>query len=454
MAYRAGLGPSVVTAVLIASAFAFFYAAPIFSFAISDLQNLLGLSVMLIVATVTSGLAGKLREQAAIAAQRQHEAVILYRLTEDFSNAQSVEEALGLVPRHFKEAFGAAAFVIIPKTQAVPELGDTPDDRMEVNFPWDTAFVNRLLAGEGNPEGYWRDALGTGYHLLMGTQGPLGVLMTETNFNPTTMGVEGNLFVANFQNQVAHHIERLQLAEERQRVQMQIESESIRNSLLSAISHDLRTPLTRILGAASALVEGKPHLSESSKDEFSLQIQDEARHMADLMNKVLEMARLSHGDIRINHDWNDLEEIVGSSISRLEPSLADCDLRLCIESNLPLIWVDAVLIQQVIVNLVENALKYSPSGSPIRLSAHLQSSGCLLVEVAYRGPGIAASDRVRIFKKFSRLEPESTMTGVGLGLFTLPNHYGAPLRRIGCQSQVGRGGGLLSRFLRTRCTQS
>lgn len=118
IAYRAGLGPSVLTAVLSASAFAFFYAAPIFSFAISDLQNLLGLSVMLIVATVTSGLAGKLREQAAIAAQSQHEAVILYQLTEDFSNAQSVEEAIGLVPRHFREAFGAAASIIIPKAHA------------------------------------------------------------------------------------------------------------------------------------------------------------------------------------------------------------------------------------------------------------------------------------------------------------------------------------------------
>lgn len=277
-------------------------------------------------------------------------------------------------------------------------MKDAPDDRIEDNFPWDSVFVNRLLMSEGNHEVCWTDAQGTRYHLLMGTQGPLGVLMTEPDFNPTNIGVEGMLFLANFQNQMAHHIDRLQLAEERQRVQMQVESESIRNSLLSAISHDLRTPLTRILGAASALVEGKPHLSETSKDEFSLQIQDEARHMADLMNKILEMARLSHGDIRINHEWNDLEEIVGSSIARLEPSLADCDLRLCIEPNLPLIWVDAVLIQQVIVNLVENALKYSQSGSPIQLSAHLESSGYLLVEVADQGPGIAASERARIFK--------------------------------------------------------
>jgi len=415
-AYRLGLGPSILAAVLSALAFAFFFAPPIFSFAISDLQNLLGLMVMLTVATVTSGLAGKLREQAAISDRRQRQAVVLYQLTEDFSNSQSVKEAVQLVPRHFRAGFDADAFIVL-KTSDDPHeddvVGQHPNN---ARFSWDRRISDQFLKGASAKNLSCVDEYGSRQTLLMSAQAPLGVLVTEPGFSPAGFDAEGKSFFANFQKQVTHHLERLKLAEEKQRVQMQIESESIRNSLLSGISHDLRTPLTRILGAASALALKKMTLSEMSKDELTQQIQDEARHMADVMNKVLEMARLAQGDIQPNLEWNDLEEIVGSSIARLEPSLSGWDLRLSMAPNLPLIWVDAVLLQQVLVNLIENVTKYCPVGSSIELSARLLEDGSLIVEVIDQGPGITSAERERIFRKFTRLDSESATTGVGLGL--------------------------------------
>jgi K+-sensing histidine kinase KdpD len=175
VAYRAGLGPSVLTAVLSASAFAFFYAAPIFSFAIRDLQNLLGLLVMLIVATVTSGLAGKLREQAAIAARRQHQATILYQLTEDFSNAVSVDEAVALVPRHFRQAFGQAAFLLLPDGTISSATKISVSDLSARCFVYDQGIVDQLFKGAQGSELSCVDKFGTRHTLLMSPQGPLCV---------------------------------------------------------------------------------------------------------------------------------------------------------------------------------------------------------------------------------------------------------------------------------------
>ena len=416
VAYRVGLGPSVLAAVLSAPAFAFFFAPPIFSLAISDLQNLLGLMVMLTVATVTSGLAGKLREQAAIADRRQRQAMVLYQLTEDFSNAQSMGEAVDLVPKHFRTGFNRNIVLLMfgdPKDRTEAEA--VTDKRMQ-SFSWDTRIAEQLLKGSTKSDLSCVDEYGARHTLLMSGHSVLCVLITEPGFTPATLDAEDKSFFVLFQKQVSHHVERLKLGEEKRKVQIQVETESIRNSLLSGISHDLRTPLTRILGAASALAQSKLVLSEDSKDELTQQIQDEARHMADVMNKVLEMARLTHGDIKLNLEWNDLEEIIGSSLARLSDALQEWNLTLSIAPNLPLIWIDAVLIQQVLVNLLENATKYCPMDSPIELSAHLQDDGSLIVEIIDEGPGITLDERSRIFKKFTRLDPESTTTGVGLGL--------------------------------------
>jgi two-component system sensor histidine kinase KdpD len=215
--------------------------------------------------------------------------------------------------------------------------------------------------------------------------------------------------------QLAQSLKRVRLAGEARKAYVQAEAESLRNSLLSAISHDLRTPLTRIMGTASALAEPNESLSPVERYELAGEIRDEARHMADLMSKILDMARLTAGTLVLQREWNALEEIVGSALNRLDALLRGRPVRVELPEHLPLIRVDAVLLQQVLVNLVENAAKYSLPGSSIDIAAQC-APAALRIVVADRGQGVPAEFRGRLFEKFYRGVPESAQSGVGLGL--------------------------------------
>ncbi|TAN52476.1 MAG: DUF4118 domain-containing protein [Methylococcaceae bacterium] len=218
----------------------------------------------------------------------------------------------------------------------------------------------------------------------------------------------------------------------------QAEAEALRNSLLSAISHDLRTPLTRIVGTAGTLAEQDSVLTPAERQEFTLAIQDEAQRMADLMSKILDMARLSAGKIVLHQEWNALEEIVGGTLTRLDGLLQERPVSIHLPENLPLLWVDAVLLQQVLMNLIENAVKYTPDGSPIDISAACLPAG-LRVAVADRGPGIAEGQRERLFEKFYRMAPESAQSGVGLGLALCRAIVAAHGGAIGVEPRDGGG---------------
>jgi K+-sensing histidine kinase KdpD len=193
------------------------------------------------------------------------------------------------------------------------------------------------------------------------------------------------------------------------------EDEALRNSLLSAISHDLRTPLTRISGVATTLMENHDHIPKEEIQEFSHVIFDESQRMSELMNKILDMAKLSTGQISIHREWNTLEEVIGSALKRLEKELSTHPVNTYLSENLPLIWVDSVLFEQVIVNLIENAIKYTPSSSPIDIEANF-SRQYLTITISDYGIGIPKSLENKIFDKFFRLEHETEQNGVGLGL--------------------------------------
>lgn len=193
------------------------------------------------------------------------------------------------------------------------------------------------------------------------------------------------------------------------------EDEALRNSLLSAISHDLRTPLTRVIGVATTLMESHDHISKAEIQEFSHVIFDESQRMSELMNKILDMAKLSTGQISIHREWNTLEEILGSALKRLEKELVSRPVNTHLSENLPLIWVDSVLFEQVIVNLIENAIKYTPPSSPIEVEANFSQS-YLTMTISDYGIGIPKTLEHKIFDKFFRLEHETEQNGVGLGL--------------------------------------
>ena len=202
------------------------------------------------------------------------------------------------------------------------------------------------------------------------------------------------------------------LAAEVHQAQLRMETEQMRSSLLSSVSHDLRTPLAVMTGAASSLLEDA--IDAPTRRELTETILQEALRLNRLVRNLLDMTRLEAGAVRVNKEWQPLEEVVGSALSRMEDALSDRRVLTELASDLPLVPLDAVLIQQVFVNLLENALKYTPPGSPLEIRAWVRPGGVELV-VADRGPGIPLGEEQRIFDKFYRVSGGQG-GGVGLGL--------------------------------------
>jgi len=189
----------------------------------------------------------------------------------------------------------------------------------------------------------------------------------------------------------------------------------LRNTLLSAISHDLRTPLAAIVGASSSLVCDEHKLDDHARHELGLTIYDEAIRMAGLANNLLDMARLEAGAVVLNRQWQPLEEVVGGALAGLSSRMANHPVTVKLPHDLPLVEIDSLLIERVFVNLLENAVKYTPPGTPIEISAATGSNE-LVVTVSDQGGGIPAGEEKRIFEKFHRVSREGNQGGAGLGL--------------------------------------
>jgi two-component system sensor histidine kinase KdpD len=211
-----------------------------------------------------------------------------------------------------------------------------------------------------------------------------------------------------------HAIAATTLAAEVERAHMQAESERLRNTLFSSVSHDLRTPLAAITGAAAVLEQDGSTLS-TTQLELVETIHAQAERLSRLLTNLLEMARLESASLRLRREWQPLDEVIGSVLHRLEKGLAGRDVTAEVAPDLPLAEVDAVLMEQALLNILENALKYSPPGSPIDVSARREGDGAVVIEIADRGPGLPAGEEERIFEKFNRAGA-SAVPGFGLGL--------------------------------------
>jgi two-component system sensor histidine kinase KdpD len=214
-----------------------------------------------------------------------------------------------------------------------------------------------------------------------------------------------------------------------QQTTVDIESERLRNSLLSALSHDLRTPLTTLMGLAEYLTLTRPELSGEQRD-VAESIRDEARRMTSLVNNLLDMSRLQAGAVTLNREWQPLEEVIGAALASTRSTLAKHRVSATLPPNLPLVEFDAVLLERVLINLLENAAKYTPPGSAIGISACVLD-GALELSVADDGPGLPRGMEEDVFKKFTRGQVESNTPGVGLGLAicrTIMQAHGGSIR--------------------------
>jgi two-component system sensor histidine kinase KdpD len=409
VASRYGRGASIVASLLSAPAFAFYFARPIFSFAIQDLENIIGLTVMIVVANVTGTLLEKSKLQAELARQRESRASALYCLSRDLSVAQDHGEVARIAVKHIQDEFGVLSVLLIVDAENRLILpSNLPLSMTSTRI--DLTEAQRIFE-ERKPE----QENDIAYYPLQGSFAWQGELVIQSAKPLPWFASERAAFLDTFCHLIAQTLERLQLAAQAKEATLQAETEALRNALLSSISHDLRTPLTRIIGAANALIENDVEFSLSERRDFNHIVLEEAQRMSELTDKLLDMARLSSGEIVLHRDWNAIEEIVGSALNRLDKHLRDRPVRTVLPDNLPLLWIDAVLIEQVLVNLIENALKYSPAGSPIDIGGQVQGGYCRLAVADY-GPGIAKGLEAKIFDKFYRGAAESDQSGVGLGL--------------------------------------
>ncbi len=209
-------------------------------------------------------------------------------------------------------------------------------------------------------------------------------------------------------------LERTRLARVAQQAEVNVETERMRNALLSAVSHDLRTPLATIQGALSGVLERGDRLPANQQKELLETARNEADRLNRLVHNLLDLTRVQSGDMKLNYDWHPPEEIIGAAVAQLERKLVGRELNINIAPDLSLMYVDGLLLEQVLINLLENAERYSPAGSPVEIKAY-RSGDLAILEVCDRGRGFAAGEETRVFERFYRAQPNEK-GGAGIGL--------------------------------------
>ena len=422
VATRFGRGPSVLAAILSVGLFDFLFVPPRYSFAVSDTQYLITFAVMLATALIISTLAARGRHQAHVARARERRAAELYALSRELARSRDVDELSEILLRHLLAGIEGAAAVLLPDADGrILDPGRfCARGTSEARYPvpgndlgiaqW--AYDHRTKAGHGTDTLASADAI---FLPLNALKRCIGVVALRPKDAGQLDVPEQMHLIESLINQSAIAMERVQLAQTAQAADMQIESEKLRNVLLSSISHDFRTPLASIIGAASTLNdEASATLEPARRQALLATILDEAQRLHRLVGNLLDLTRLTQGPIDLKRQWVALEEIVGSVLRRLQDKPGAGEVTVDLPVDLPLLRVDEVLIEQVLFNLVENAQKHAP-GSALRIAAE-SFRDVVAVTVRDRGPGLPAGDESRVFEKFHRGRSEGAQSGFGLGL--------------------------------------
>jgi two-component system sensor histidine kinase KdpD len=436
VATRRGRGPSILASILSVAAFDFFFVPPYLTFAVSDTQYLVTFGVMLLVALVISGLTIRIRAQAAAARQREQRTAALYAMSRELASTRGVDELLAIAVRHVSEVFRGQVVVLLSEAEgrlAPWSGGQFSLDAREVGVArW--VYDHRQPAGLGTTTLPGAEAL---YLPLIAPRGPVGVLGVRPA-DPRALEAPEQLHqLETFANQTALAIERARLADEAREAQVRIESERLRTSLLSSVSHDLRTPLAAITGAVSTILESGDRLDATTRRELLESARDEADRLNRLVQNLLEMTRLQSGALELRRQWHSMEELIGAALRRLARRLAGRRVSTRVPLDLPLVEMDAVLVEQVLINLLDNAAKHTPPGTPIDVIA-TATDEAVTVEVADRGPGLPPGQEDRAFEPFYRSEPASGR-GTGLGLAICQGIVRAHGGRIWAQNLPGGG---------------
>lgn len=414
VAVRFGRGPSVTATCVSVACFDFFFVPPRFTFAISDLQYLVAFGVMLAVGLITGHLTAGLRFQAHVAARRESRTRALYEFARALSGVLQTEQIQEATRDAIGRTFGARTVLLLPdadgRVHPSCAAGDEPVAGLDAGIAqW--AFDHGASAGRGT------DTLPGSpvfYLPLVAPMRTRGVLAIEATAPHWLLAPEQRQQLDTFATLAAIALERVHYIEVAQEALVKIESERLRNSLLAALSHDLRTPLTSLMAQAESLASSAPPLAPAQR-AMADALRDEMVRLSMLVTNLLDMARIESGDVKLKLQWQPVEEVIGSALSASRAALAGHVVETHVPADLPLVQYDAVLLERVLANLFENAGKYTPPGSTVAVSAERHGQW-LSVTVADDGPGLPPGQEEAVFDKFTRGERESAKPGVGLGL--------------------------------------
>lgn len=445
-----GRGPAIVASILSVIAFDLVFVEPLYAFVVEDAQFLITFVGLLGVGLIISSLAARAREQARSAQKRAAHTAVLYELSRDLASAVELPQLMHIVVTHVQQTMSLPTVIFL---DAGGHL-----ELQEASAEFDVDEGERAVATwtfeHDEPAGRGTDTLdgADGYYLPLKTTrdvlGVLGVSFAKLKGSEEPLTAEQRRLLESFASQAAVSIERAQLAEKAQEAQLLKESEKLQTALLNSISHDLRTPLASITGTLSSLSDDDERLNPGTRRKLAKNAYEEAERLNRLVGNLLDMTRLEAGALKMKSEPVDIGDVVGVALSQLGSCLAEREVILEIEENLPLVSADFVLLIQVFVNLIENADKYTPPDSPITIRSQAEDEE-LLVQILDKGPGIPENDLERIFEKFYRAEgtrlaqgdrlPAQVRPGTGLGLSISKGIVEAHQGRIWAENQKEGG---------------
>lgn len=414
IAARLRRGPAIAASIVSVLVFDYCFVSPRLTLAISDSEYLITFAVMLGIGLLISELTSRLKSQLQASQHQERRTAQLYRMTRQLSELSGTEFLLRTAGRQLMDIFDAEVVVYLtePAGSLALRFGEpTSVAQLPIN-----AIVAQWVTQNGKEAGAGTDTLpnATAFFVpLVGSQRAVGALGVRPKDSSRFLDPDQRRLLESCASLIALAIERDESVLDAHQSQMRIEAEQLRNSLLSSVSHDLRTPLATIAGAAGSLLEQ----SRDEDRELLQTIVDESRRLERLVENLLDMARLDSGAVKLNRQWHVLEEVVGLALAAVKRETAGHEIHVAIPQDFPLLWVDAFLFEQVLVNLLENATRYAGPHTRIEMSA-MSGRKTAEIRVADNGPGVPAGSEARIFDKFFRgstIAPDGRR-GVGLGL--------------------------------------
>jgi two-component system sensor histidine kinase KdpD len=413
---RHGRIPAVVGAVANVGAFDFFFVPPRYTFAVTDVQYVVTFAVMLVVTLVIANLMANVRQQTRVAGARERRTALLYAMSRELAATRGIPRLASVAVRHVAEVFECHAVVLLPDANGrlrAPDGSPEPG-----SFRGADLSIAQWVADSGRRAGLGSDTLPSApalYVPLGDGKQRLGVLAILPSNRRRVMLPEQLHLLETFAGQVGIALERERLGDAAEAARIATESERLRNTLLASISHDLRTPLAVMAGAASALARNGAPLDGQTQKALAASIEEKAREMTDLVSNVLDLTRLESGEVNLRRDWETLDDLAATALRRLGDRARFHQFVIDLAEDLPQVHVDGALIVQLFANLFDNVVKYTPAGARARVSA-VADGPWLRVTVDDDGPGFPAGDPERLFDKFQRGNDERATAGAGLGL--------------------------------------